>query len=235
MAFENLKKQLGAIKASYQELDDQYGLRMHHKEYMSEFDKLRAQQAKKPEEVEEQLDVAVVDEPKVNQQISDSEKMSNATTFLQPEILWSFMTNPTALTQFQNDSLYPFYKSAVDFGLLCANSYGNSFVAFQDFSLFADVYNGLLKTIMAKIEAGESQYVTLKELYQIALVITPRYVEKEAYMSALKSVFETDNIMNLVDKETRKQIIGKFANWIQHFYDKQITIQYDPTSAPSRR
>lgn len=242
MAFESLKKQLGEIKSAYNDLDNQYGLRMHQKDYMDKLAKMNAQQTLPPEEVEEPepqvTDVATIaSEPEVSQSSTTiKEQMSNATTFLQPEILWGFMTNKEALTQFQNDPFYSFYKNVVDFGLLCANSYGTSFVVFQDFSLFADIYNGLLKTIMAKIEAGESQYMTLRELYQIALVITPRNVDKDVYMAGLKAVFETDNIMNLVDVETRKQIIGKFASWIQRFYNEQITIQYDPTkNAPTRK
>lgn len=242
MAFESLKKQLGEIKNAYQDLDTQYGLRMHDNDYMSEFAKSNVQEVLQPEEVkksEQQVtDVATVaSEPEVSQSSTTTkEQMSNATTVLQPEILWGFMTDKEALTQFQKDPFYSFYKSVVDFGLLCANSYGSSFVVFQDFSLFADVYNGLLKAIMAKIEAGESQYMTLRELYQIALVITPRNVDKDVYMAGLNAVFETDNIMNLVDVETRKQIVGKFASWIQRFYNEQITIQYDPTkTTPSRR
>lgn len=171
--------------------------------------------------------------------------------FYNAEFLWPYITGEKDIPR--NDAYTDYYRSARDFGRLCATTSlekasSNPSHRPIDYE-FVDIYNGITKAILANLELGEIEKgkpLSMKKLEILAEYMTPVFTDIQAYKRGLRVVLEGDitDVYTLneeiVSEENRKRIIGLFGGSLvaltQYFGIDEVkkvigtTVQYGQNS-----
>ena len=140
--------------------------------------------------------------------------LSDVANFYNPEFLWSYLTGEKDIPH--NDKYTLYFQTARNFGKLCANySLATSQIGASVDSGYLDVYNGIVKTILMKLELGERN-ISLQKLKVFAKFIGPSRIDSESYQKLLNMVFDgayVGRVCNeqILDDDIRKRIIGDFV------------------------
>lgn len=147
--------------------------------------------------------------------------------FYNAEILWPYVTGEKDIPR--NDNYTAYYRFARDFGKLCAltslqKATSNPSCRPLDYE-FVDIYNGITKAILATIEMGQIEHISMTNLNIIAEYIGPTFTDQQTYKQGLDVVLKGDisNVYvldtSIVDDEHRKKIIGYFSACLKGFID----------------
>lgn len=154
----------------------------------------------------------------------------NMLNFYNAETLWPYITGEKDIPR--NDSYTDYYRIARDFGKLCAltslqKATSNPSCRPLDYE-FVDIYNGITKAILATLEMGQSEHISMTNLNIIAEYIGPTFTDQQTYKQGLDVVLKGDisNVYvgysigeSIVDEEHRKKIIGYFSRCLKGFID----------------
>lgn len=147
--------------------------------------------------------------------------------FYNAEILWPYVTGEKDIPK--NDNYTYYYRSAIDFGELCAISSlkkatSNSSKRPIDYE-FVDIYNGITKAILATLEMRQSELLSMKNLKILAEYIGPTFTDQQSYKQGLDVVLKGDISgvyvldKSIVEQEHRKKVIDCFVEILQTFID----------------
>lgn len=149
----------------------------------------------------------------------------NILEFYNAEFLWPYVTGEKDIPR--NDNYTDYYRIARDFGKLCALTSLQKATSTPnhrpiDYE-FIDIYNGITKAILATLEMGQSDHMSMTNLKIIAEYIGPTFTETQSYKQGLDVVLKGDisNVyvfdISIVNEEHRKKIIGYFASCLKNF------------------
>lgn len=150
----------------------------------------------------------------------------NILDFFNAEYLWPYVYRGIDIPR--NDYI-DFYRAARDFGNLCAltslqKATSNPKERPLDYE-FVDIFTGITKAIIATIEMGQINRMSMTNLKVIAKYIGPSFIDRKRYETGLDVVL-SGNIENVyvydthvVDEERRKRIIGAFAGSLKALID----------------
>lgn len=154
----------------------------------------------------------------------------NVLNFFKAENLWPYVTGEKDIPR--NDGYTDYYRSARDFGRLCAitslqKATSNPSHRPVDYE-FVDIYNGVTKALLANIEIGqidksERLHLSMKKLEVLSEYIGPTVTDMQSYKKGLQVVLSgnIENVyvsdMNTVNEEYRKRVIGNFGGCLLNF------------------
>ena len=151
----------------------------------------------------------------------------NILNFFNAEFLWPYVTGEKDIPR--NDDYTAYYRIARNFGKLCALTSlqkATSTPACRPIDYdFVDIYNGITKAILATIEIGQKERMSMTNLKILAEYIGPMFSHQQVYEQGLNVVLKGNahNVFvidtSIIEEENRKKIIGAFAGCLKFFID----------------
>ena len=150
----------------------------------------------------------------------------NILEFFNAEVLWPYVTGEKDIPR-DNVNNIPYYRSARDFGRLCAITSLQKATSDPshrpiDYE-FVDVYNGITKALLATLEMKQDGSVSMTNLRILAGYIGSTFTDQQSFERALDVVLKGDISevyvpdVHIVDEDRRKRVIGTFGGCLKAF------------------
>ena len=124
----------------------------------------------------------------------------NILNFYNAEFLWPYLTGEKDIPR--NDDYTDYYRAARNFGKLCAltslqKATSNPSHRPIDYE-FVDIYTGIVKAILATIEMGQCERLSMRNLKIMAEYIGTTFTDQQSYEKGL----DVDKPRNLAKSVT---------------------------------